>query len=201
MSQGLQKRLSRLEQYVARRTEKPLICNCKEATRYHNSACLAELLRKMPRVCPIHGFRDLHFLRLYPEGRLLQEDRQFCPCVANPWNAFIRGPGPHTLEGLYVVQKAFCKETLPGHSDFDDDDDILREIEWEEEVQDVERGMRFIDEYDKTFGKWWWETGQGQFVSRRELARLESQRVRRYKELLREVADEYVAYLKARILL
>jgi hypothetical protein len=198
MSRGLEVRLSRIEQCAAERTEKPLICNCRESTRYHNSACLAELLRKMPRVCQVHGFRDLgHFLWLYPEGRLLQEDTPFCPCVVNPWNAFIRGPGPHTIEGLYVVQEAFCKETLPEYPDFDDEG-VLQEIRWEKELQEFQQGMRLIDDYDKALGRWLWDTGQIPSVSRRELARLESQRVRRHKELLREVANEYITYSNAR---
>ena len=203
MSRGREKRLSRIEQCAADRTEKPLICNCRESTRYHNSVCLEHLLKRIPRVCPVHGFRDLGFFLwvVFPQGRILQEDRQFCPCVANPWSAFIRGTGPHTLEGLYAVREAFCKETLPGYADFDDDgvvEEIDREMKWEEENADFHRAMGLLNEYDKAFKQWLWKTGQVRFVSKRELARFESRSRRRYRALMREVGKEYMADCDAR---
>jgi hypothetical protein len=47
MSNGLERRLSRLEHVVAERT-KPQICNCRVETRYHNADCLDGLLKRMP---------------------------------------------------------------------------------------------------------------------------------------------------------
>ena len=94
MLRKLEKRLSKVEQYAAKSTKKPPTCNCKEATRFHNSVCLDELLKKMPRVCPVHGFQEVGFFLPTPRPlRLLPGDDQFCPCRADPLREFIEGPG------------------------------------------------------------------------------------------------------------
>src|ERR1035441_1852110 len=58
MWNGLEKRISRLEKRVAEGTEKNKVCNCRGETRYHSADCLDAILKGIPRVCPLHGFRE-----------------------------------------------------------------------------------------------------------------------------------------------
>lgn len=125
MSNGLEKRLSRLEHIVVE-TTKPRICNCREETQYHNADCLDRLLKRMPRVCPIHSFRDLGSLKqVCSSSPLISGDSRFCPCPPHPWRSFILSKGPHTkeerLEAIYASLKIprprsvqFSLRHLPG---------------------------------------------------------------------------------------
>ncbi len=61
MRSGLEKRLSRLERIVAARTKTSSICNCRVETRFHNADCLDAILKGIPRVCSVHGGRELGF--------------------------------------------------------------------------------------------------------------------------------------------
>ena len=99
MSNGLERRLSRLEHVVAEWT-KPRICNCRGETQYHNADCLDRLLKRMPRVCPIHSFRDLGYFMQVPWCfPLISEDSQFCPCPPDPWRSFVLSKGPQHNRG------------------------------------------------------------------------------------------------------
>jgi hypothetical protein len=183
MSPKLERRLSRLEAYALRTTEKPLVCNCREATRFHNSACLYELLKKMPRVCPVHGFRELgFFLWVPPEVRLIPDDSQFCPCFANPWRAFFEGPGPHTLEGLHAVVDALRKRPEAYPPDLE---------------EDYRQAATLMDEYDAAFQLWIRKSSQ-KSVSGRERAKAQRQAVRKHEELVSQVRREYLEQLDAR---
>ena len=90
MSNSLEKRVYRLEQLVAKKNEKPLVCNCRSMTRSHGSNCLDAIMKGTSRVCPFHGFRELGGFMWTPEDSpLLSEDNQFCPCPPNPVRSFL----------------------------------------------------------------------------------------------------------------
>jgi hypothetical protein len=120
MSNGLERRLSRLEHVVAERT-KPRICNCREETQYHDADCLDRLLKRMPRVCPIHSFRDLGSLqRVFLFFPLISGDRQFCPCPPDRWRSFVLGKGPSTIEDKMMAVHVMLVEAslnIPDQSD------------------------------------------------------------------------------------
>jgi len=90
MSNALEKRLSKLEKQAAKKKQKKKVCNCRVTTPYHSAACLDAVLRGIPRVCPVHGFRELgSFLwrpKQYPLGF---DDDRFCPCPPHPWRSYV----------------------------------------------------------------------------------------------------------------
>src|ERR1035438_7340576 len=96
---GLERRLSRLEKLMEQRKQKTRICNCRVETRFHGADCLAAILKSTPRVCAVHGFRDLGFFfwqsRQY---RLGSGDDQFCPSPPHPWRSWVLGRGPHPTQ-------------------------------------------------------------------------------------------------------
>lgn len=111
MRNGLEKRLSRLEKRVAERTERPSFCICRVSTRFHNAECLDAVLKGTPRVCPVHGFRELGTFWWTPEQYgLRREDNQFCPCRPHSWRSFVLSTGPRTWEGSYAAQEASLKD-------------------------------------------------------------------------------------------
>jgi hypothetical protein len=59
MPSELERRMSRIEERLAEKTKKPSICNCRVRTSCHNAECLPAVLKGIPWVCPIHGFRNL----------------------------------------------------------------------------------------------------------------------------------------------
>jgi len=121
MSKALEKRLSRVEQQLAERTEKPIVCNCRYRTNFHNADCLDALLKQMPRVCPLHGFRQLGFLMWAPKWyRLWREDNRFCPCPPHPWRSFVLN-GLHTWEGNQAAREACRKLPPDDHRNFRED--------------------------------------------------------------------------------
>jgi hypothetical protein len=131
MSHRLDKRLAQLERRVGDRT-KPRICNCRKTTLFHDANCLDALLRRMPRVCPLHGFRELGFFFPFPRKfSLLPEDDRFCPCSADAFKSFMLGPGPHTREGLHAALKASCKIRVADGGDARDAWAALEEY-WED---------------------------------------------------------------------
>jgi hypothetical protein len=138
----------------------------------------------MPRVCQVDGFRNLgHFIWIPKPLRVLPEDRQFCPCFARPVKAFVQGPGPHTLKGLYA---ALWKIPVADPTD------------WEEEVR---QAKALVDQYDKDFIAWVVSSGQhflSDCLSDRELEKLESYSVRKYRELQSQAAHELMEHLHAR---
>ncbi len=109
MRNNFEARLSRVERRLAQKTEKPKICNCREKTRYHNADCLDALLKRMPMVCPVHGFRQLGRFWWTPSWCVLRtrfgDDNQYCPCPPHPWRSFVLN-GPHTREAQYAAQEA-----------------------------------------------------------------------------------------------
>jgi hypothetical protein len=152
MSNGLEKRLSRLEQQVANRA-KSRICNCRGETNYHNANCLDALLKRMPRVCPRHSFRDLGFLMYVPRHfPLISEDNQFCPCPPDPWRSFILSEGPHTQEAKMVAARASLKIPLPDRSSSLDSDlraQVLKSKYWKAREQWIEKTGRQLPSRDE----------------------------------------------------
>lgn len=87
-------------------------------THFHNAACLEALLKNVPRLCPVHGFRDLGTLWWKPaQYGLVEEDNQFCPCPPHPWRSFVLSKGPPTWEDHHAARKAW--EELPPDPTFD----------------------------------------------------------------------------------
>jgi hypothetical protein len=106
MSKALEKRLSRVEQQLAERTEEPVVCNCRSATSFHSGKCLNAILQRVSRVCPVHGFRELGFFMFSSKQYALNsEDNQFCPCPPHPWRSFVLN-GLHTWEGNQAAREA-----------------------------------------------------------------------------------------------
>jgi hypothetical protein len=166
MSNGLERRLSRLEHVVAERT-KPRICNCRAETQYHNADCLDGLLKRMPRVCPIHSFRDLGFFLWMPlRFPLLSEDNQYCTCPPDLWRSFILSGVPRTREAHYDALEASRK--LWGNP-LNLEEDNKRAHAMEEKYWETRQ--QFVD-----------KTGR-QLPGRRELIEL---KLRRLRELIDE---------------
>ena len=111
MWSGLEKRLARLEKRLAEGTQKAKVCNCRLNTRFHNAECLDALLKRIPRLCPIHGFREIGTFFFTPKwSHLRREDDQYCPCPPHPWRSFVlsaRKGVPHTWEENYAAQAAW----------------------------------------------------------------------------------------------
>jgi hypothetical protein len=164
MSNGLEKRLSRLEQHAADRT-KPRICNCRGETQFHNANCLDALLKRMPRVCPLHRFRDLGFLKRVPRWfPLISEDNQWCLCPPDPWRSLIPSEGPHTTEDKMVAVKASIKVPLPDQAS---------------SLDDRLRAQVLQAKYWGARRQWIEKTGR-QLPSRDELAKLPLERMRKF---------------------
>jgi hypothetical protein len=113
MRNELEKRISRLEKREAKSREEPKVCNCRVQTRFHNAECLVAVLKGIPWVCPIHGFRNLGRLLWTPEWGCLSyrnggNDNQFCPCRPHPWRSFVLSD-VHTWEKSYAAKEAWHK--------------------------------------------------------------------------------------------
>jgi hypothetical protein len=122
MSNGLEKRLSRLEQLVEERS-RPRVCNCRMQTIYHNAGCLAAILKIMPRVCPLHGFRQLGFFLWRPlQFPLVPEDNQYCPCPTDFRRTLliIRSRIPYGWERYFAALVA-CHERFGNQRNSDED--------------------------------------------------------------------------------
>lgn len=118
MSNGLERRLYRLERLVADRREKQQVCNCRVETCFHNAKCLDAVLKGLSLVCPVHGFRELGFFFWTPQQCPLEpESNQFCPCAPHPWRSFVTSEGPHTWEGHRAARAGW--NTLPLVDHFD----------------------------------------------------------------------------------
>ena len=106
MGNQLEKRISRLERYWAEKKKERLVCNCRTETTFHSAPCLAALLNSIPRVCPVHGFRDLGFFCFASvKFPLVKEDNQFCPCPPHPWRSFVLSEN-RTWEGHEAARMA-----------------------------------------------------------------------------------------------
>ena len=120
---ALDKRLSRIERLL----DPPSPCNCKAETRYHNAHCLATILWKSERECPIHGFREMGFFFWTPaKFPLVREDDQFCPCAPHPWRSFVLGPKPLTWEGHHAAKR--LSEQMPEQPNFLEDERELTDL-------------------------------------------------------------------------
>ncbi len=112
MSNDLKKKISRLEKQATKQTEEAKLCNCRYKTRYHNAECLDALLKRMPLICPVHGFRELGRFWWTASWSLLRtragDDNEFCPCPPHPWRLFVRN-GPHTWEARAIAWEAWHK--------------------------------------------------------------------------------------------
>jgi hypothetical protein len=164
MSNGLEKRLSRIEQLLAE-GPKSRICNCRRETHFHNADCLDALLKRVTRVCPLHRFRDLGFLMLIPRWfALISEDSQFCPCPPDPWRSLILSEGPHTTEDKMVALRASIKIPMPDESS---------------SLDDCLRAHVLQCKYWEAREKWIEKSGR-QLPSRDELAKLPRGRMRKF---------------------
>ena len=77
----LENRLSRLE----RRLDPPAPCNCRLITRFHDANCLAAILEKTERKCPVHGFREMGSLFMWsPQYPLVDEDKNSARALSIP---------------------------------------------------------------------------------------------------------------------
>jgi hypothetical protein len=113
MPNRFERRLSRLEKLAAAKASPP-ICNCRTVTKYHNATCLAALLKRMLRVCPLHDFRDLGYLAIVPRFfRLEFDDYRFCPCPYDPWRSLNMREEPHTEEERFAAYQASLRIPLP----------------------------------------------------------------------------------------
>lgn len=100
----LEKRISRIE----RRVQPPTPCNCRTVARYHDANCLAAILEKTPRECPVHGFREMgFFFWVPPSDPLFHEDNEVCPCPPHPWRSFQLSGGPYTKEARDAAMDAW----------------------------------------------------------------------------------------------
>jgi len=119
MRNGLDRRLSRLEKQMEQRKKATRVCNCRVDTRFHGADCLAAILKSTPRVCAVHGFRDLGFFfwqsRQY---RLGSGDDQFCPCPPHPWRSWVLGRGPNPTQSALKNAAEFPTNSL---FNFEDD--------------------------------------------------------------------------------
>jgi hypothetical protein len=157
MSNGHEKRLSRLEERAAERSKQLAVCNCRVETRCHNAACLGAILKGISRVCPLHGFRVLgFFFWTSKQYLLLPQDNQFCPCPPHPWRSFL-SEGPHTWEGHDAAREAYRQLPPTPMLNYKDDKrqaDLILEEYSEGRQQAVERGARLPDRADLVKLKW-----------------------------------------------
>jgi hypothetical protein len=165
MLHGLERRLTRLEKRVAQKVDPPKVCNCRVSTRHHDSVCLDGLLKKMPRTCPIHGFRELGMFWWTPHWRpLRREDNQFCPCTPHPWRSFVLN-GPRTWEAHNAAKEAWSRFEL------------VRELTFEEEHS---RLTAVQEEYWSVRAEWYEKSGR-QPPTRQEILRLGREMVPRFR--------------------
>ncbi len=157
MSSRLEKRLSRIEQRLLKRTEEARVCICRLETRFHSGNCLEAILKGMSRVCPLHGFRDLGFFfcaaRPY---RLGSEEDQFCPCPPHPWRSFVLSKS-HTWEEHNVAREACNKFPADEHFNFKEDHRRIEEAvaEYASERQKwVKSGMRLPSKHELVKLQW-----------------------------------------------
>jgi hypothetical protein len=160
MRNGLDRRLSRLEKQMERQKQTIRVCNCRVETRFHGADCLAAILKSTPRVCAVHGFRDLGFIfwqsRQYPLG---SGDDQFCPCPPHPWRSWVLGKGPHPIQTDQETTAKFLSDPM---SNFEDD---------------KRRSDAVIAEYSTARRQWAAQSGR-EFLSPQELVKLQMKRVR-----------------------
>lgn len=147
---NLEKRLSRIERQV----QPAAPCNCRMVTHFHNSDCLAAILDKTPRQCPVHGFREMGFFWWKPPSNpIVDEDNEICPCPPHPWRSFVLGPKPHTREGHEAARQAW--ENMP------------RETRYNLQ-QDNDRTNALVAAYHEAREQWILKTGR-RLPSKREL--------------------------------
>jgi hypothetical protein len=163
MSREIEKMLSRLEKRLAEKTKEHSMCNCRVATTFHGGDCLDAILKGIPRVCPLHGFRELGFFMWgSKQYTLLSEDNPFCPCPPHPWRSFLLSPRPHTWEGRDAAREACSKQVLS------DDLNLKADNRKEEEV---------LAEYFEARHRWV-ESG-GRLPDKEELVKLAWKRARK----------------------
>jgi hypothetical protein len=164
MWSGLEKRLARLEKRVAERIQEAKVCNCRLNTRYHNAECLAALLKGIPRVCPVHGFREIGKFLFTPKwSHLRREDDPYCPCPPHPWRSFVLSESPHTWEESYAAQAARNKV---------EPDPILDPQEGNRRVQETTRRIDAMwEEYCEACQLWVEKSGR-RLPTRQEIVKL-----------------------------
>ncbi len=94
MNKALANRIARLET-LATETKEARTCICRgDKTTCHDAKCLAAVLRGIPLVCPVHGWRNLGRIWVIAPWVVLRyrvggDDNRFCPCPPHPWRSFV----------------------------------------------------------------------------------------------------------------
>jgi hypothetical protein len=163
MSDGLERRICRLEKRVEEKFKTPGRCNCRVVTRFHNAFCLDTILKQACRVCPVHDFREFGFFfwspSQYPVGG---EDTRFCPCPPHPWRTFLTGPHPLSWEQHKAALEAWSNH--PPRNNFDLNEDNCQT-------------SALLAEYGEAREQWLATNGR-QLPSKEELVELEWKRAR-----------------------
>ena len=182
MPSELEKRMSRIEKRLADRTKRPSVCICRSRTSYHNAKCLLAVLKGIPWVCPIHGFRNLGRFWFTPQWNILRVreggiDNQFCPCPPDPWRSHVlngRQGVPQTSGDGSAALAAGVKLQMDA---FDPQSDPQEEqrlfLEESARISAVVDG--YLDacyEWDATYGK--------ELIKRPELAKVIWERAREH---------------------
>jgi len=112
----LERRISRLERQI----QPPTPCNCRLVTHFHNAHCLAAILEKTERKCPVHGFREMGFLfqRSCPYP-VVDEDNQFCRCPPHPWRSLQLRRDSVTKEDCAAAMQAWHDNPPGPESNFE----------------------------------------------------------------------------------
>jgi hypothetical protein len=158
--QNLDKRLFRLERLL----DPPSPCNCRLITCFHNADCLAAILEKTERKCPVHGFRGMGALfQRPPQYPLVDEDNQFCPCPPHPWRSLQLRRNSATTEDSAVAMQAWHDMPPAPESNFQENSDRTRAL-WRA--------------YDEERHQWIRKTGR-QLPSFEELKKMQAKRYRK----------------------
>ena len=103
----------------------------------------------MPRVCPIHSFRDLGSLeQVFWFFPLISGDRQFCPCPPDRWRSFVLRKGPSTIEDKMMAVHVMFLEAFLNTSDQSDSHgyclrtEVLKAKYWKARQQWIEKTGR-----------------------------------------------------------
>lgn len=182
MPSELEKRMSRIEKRMAERTKKPSICNCRVRTSYHNAECLLAVLKGMPWVCPIHGFRNMGRFWFTPRWAILctrprhgGDDNRFCPCPPDPWRSHVlngRNGVPRTSEDGSAAHLAGVKLQMDSFDPQADPQEKQR-LFLEERARIAAVGNGYLDACHE-----WFEKYGHEFIKRPELAKVIWERAR-----------------------
>jgi len=159
----LEKRLSRIEQ----RVHPTVPCNCRMVTHFHNADCLAAILDKTPRQCPVHGFREMGFFWQTSDPYPINDgDNQFCPCPQHPWRSFQLSPEPATKQRSSTAMQAWQDMPRAAPRNFEENrgrTNALSEGYWKQKdewVRTTGRQVPSLEELRKLQAKSYHQRGQ-----------------------------------------